>query len=78
MCSSDLGKVGLAPILQHISGSQRCYEPKGRQLLKGPSKRNPKEAESKSVFTEEDFEAFRQSYFAHSAPIRRQAGHGVD
>ena len=66
-----------ASILDQVLSTKRHYEPKGRQLLKPRQKKSKKE-EAQSVFTEEDFEHFKEEYFAHSAPITKKAKNGLD
>ena len=66
--------VAFDSIFDQIASSTRCYEPKGRNLLKPTEKKKAAAAKSEgqtSAFTEHDFEEFRKSFFANSAPIAK-------
>lgn len=71
--SSSLKKVSLQPIYNQIISSKRSFEPKGRTLLKKKSAVKKAAKAETSVFTEEDFEDFRKSYFVNSSTIGQKA-----
>ena len=65
--------VAFDSIFDQIASSKRCYEPKGRNLLKSTEKKKAaaKSEGQTSAFSEHDFEEFRKSFFANSAPIAK-------
>jgi hypothetical protein len=68
---SGVKKGAFDSIFDQIASSKRHYEPKGRNLLKPTEKKKPTNQGQTSAFTEQDFEEFRKSYFANSAPIAK-------
>ena len=70
--SSSSNEISVEPLLEQHFKTKRHFEPKGRNLLKKiqGSKRRPTNSESKSVFTEKDFEEFSKEYFINSKPIK--------
>ena len=70
--SSSCNEISVEPLLEQHFKTKRHFEPKGRNLLKKNqgSKRRQTNSESKSVFTEKDFEEFSKEYFINSKPIK--------
>lgn len=68
---SGVKKVVFDSIFDQIASSKRHYEPKGRNLLKPTERKKHKHQGQTSAFTEQDFEEFRKSFFANSAPIAK-------
>ena len=60
-------------IVEHVKGSKRSYEPKGRSMLKPKSgKADKKKKPAATAFTSEDFEKFANEYFVNSKPISKK------
>jgi len=70
--TSSSSEISVEPLLEQHFKTKRHFEPKGRNLLKKNlgSKRRPTNSETKSVFTEKDFEDFSKEYFINSKPIK--------
>ena len=70
--TSSSNDISVEPLLEQHFKNKRHFEPKGRNLLKKNlgSKRRPTNSETKSVFTEKDFEDFSKEYFINSKPIK--------
>ena len=75
--SSKDNVVSFEDIFQSVSSSKRYYEPKGRNMLKKPVKKNTNKI-SASAFSESDFEEFKQAYFPNSGMITKKANSNVE
>ena len=64
--------AGSVTVVQHNHKTKRAYTPKCRRISdKSEGKKKPKQNNSNSLFTDQDFETFAKEYFGNSEPINQ-------